>query len=161
MRYSLSPAQSFRLERFEPDQATEVFCFLAEKESLEYDRKFISEMTRLELASTEDGLISPVDIQVLAWMIAGQPVQDGRAFNRTTFQKLGGVDGLLERYLTRALAVRETEARRQAAIKVLLALTDLERNTRAGALTLEALRQKLGGDINGRRDERSGRVACA
>ncbi len=148
MRYSLSPAQSFRLERFEPDQATEVFCFLAEKESLEYDRKFISEMTRQELADTEDGLISPVDIQVLAWMIAGQPVRDGRAFNRTTFQKLGGVDGLLERYLTRALAVRETEARRQAAIKVLLALTDLERNTRAGALNVEALRQKLGGDIN-------------
>lgn len=148
MRYSLSPAQSFRLERFEPDQATEVFCFLAEKESLEYDRKFISEMTRQELADTEDGLISPVDIQVLAWMIAGQSAQDGRAFNRTTFQKLGGVDGLLERYLTRALAVRETEARRQAAIKVLLALTDLERNARAGALTLEALRQKLGGDIS-------------
>ncbi|MGH9847680.1 MAG: ATP-binding protein, partial [Blastocatellia bacterium] len=79
MRYLLSPAQSFRLERFEPDQATEVFCFLAEKENLEYDRKFISEMTRQELASAEDGLISPVDIQVLAWMIAGQPVRDGRA----------------------------------------------------------------------------------
>ncbi len=148
MKYSLSPTQSFRLERFEPDQATEVFCFLAEKENLEYDRKFISEMTRQELADTEDGLISPVDIQVLAWMIAGQPLQDGRAFNRTTFQKLGGVDGLLERYLTRALAVRETEVRRQAAIKVLLALTDLERNARAGALTPEALRQKLGGGIS-------------
>ncbi len=147
MRYSLSPTQSFRLERFEPDQATEVFCYLAEKEQLEYDRRFIAEMTRQELADTADGLVSPVDIQVLAWMVAGQTAQDGRAFNRTTFQKLGGVDGLLERYLTRALAVRETEARRQSAIKVLLALTDLERNTRAGALTIEVLRQKLGSDI--------------
>src|SRR5262249_21712620 len=50
MKYSLGPTQSFRLERFEPDQATEVFCCLAEKEGLEYDRKFISEMTRQELA---------------------------------------------------------------------------------------------------------------
>src|SRR5262249_19488245 len=68
MKYSLGPAQDFRLERFEPDQATEVICFLAEKEGLEYDRKFISEMARQELADTEDSLISPVDVQVLARM---------------------------------------------------------------------------------------------
>ena len=143
MRYSLSPTQSFRLERFEPDQATEVFCFLAEKEGLEYDRKFISEMTRQELADAEDGLISPVDIQVLARMIERQITQGARAFNRATFQKLGGVEGLLERYLTTALEPLVNQSRRQAAIKVLLALTDLERNARAGALTFEDLRRKL------------------
>src|SRR5262245_8751913 len=146
MRYSLSPTQSFRLERLEPDQATEVFCFLAEKEGLEYDRKFISEMARQELADAEDGLISPVDIQVLARMIERQTAQDGRAFNRETFQKLGGVEGLPERYLTIALEPLAPQSRRQAAIKVLLALTDLERNVRAGALTFGDLRQKLGGD---------------
>src|SRR5262245_14477191 len=144
MRYSLSPTQSFRLERFEPDQATEVFCFLAEKEGLEYDRKFISEMTRQELADAEDGLISPVDIQVLARMIERQTAQGARAFNRATFQKLGGVEGLLERYLTAALEPLGSQSRRQAVIKVLLALTDLERNARAGALAFEDLRQKLG-----------------
>jgi tetratricopeptide (TPR) repeat protein len=143
MRYSLSPTQSFRLERFEPDQATEVFCFLAEKEGLEYDRKFISEMTRQELADAEDGLISPVDIQVLARMIERQTTQGARAFDRATFQKLGGVEGLLERYMTTALEPLVTQSRRQAAIKVLLALTDLERNARAGALTFEDLRRKL------------------
>jgi len=143
MRYSLSPTQSFRLERFEPDQATEVFCFLAEKEGLEYDRKFISEMTRQELADAEDGLISPVDVQVLARMIERQTAQGARAFNRATFQKLGGVEGLLERYMTTALEPLGTQLRRQAAIKVLLALTDLERNARAGALSFEDLRQKL------------------
>src|SRR5262249_40300647 len=68
-------------------------------------------------------------------------------FNRSTFQKLGGVEGLLDRYLTSTLEIRETEARRQTAVKVLLALTDLERNTRAGALTTEAIREKLGGDV--------------
>ena len=143
MRYSLSPTQSFRLERFEPDQAAEVFCFLAEKEGLEYDRKFISEMTRQELADAEDGLISPVDIQVLARMIERQTTQGARALNRATFQKLGGVEGLLERYLTTALEPLVTQSRRQAAIKVLLALTDLERNARAGALTFGDLRRKL------------------
>jgi tetratricopeptide (TPR) repeat protein len=147
MRYSLSPTQSFRLKRFEPGQATEVICFLAEKEGLEYDRNFISEMTRQELADTEDGLISPVDVQVLARMIQRQTVQDGRAFNRSTFQKLGGVEGMLDRYLTSTLEARETQARRQTAVKVLLALTDLERNARAGALTTEAIREKLGGDV--------------
>jgi len=147
MRYSLSPTQSYRLERFEPDQATEVLCFLAEKDGLEYDRKFVSEMTRQELADTEDGLISPVDIQVLARMIERQTMRDGRAFNRTTFQKLGGVEGLLERYLTIALEPLGTQSRRQATIKVLLAMIDLERNARAGALTFEDLRKKLGGDI--------------
>src|SRR5262245_4075303 len=147
MRSSLGPTQSFRLERFEPDQATEVFCFLAEKDGLEYDRKFLSEMTRQELADTVDGLISHADIQVLARMIERQAMRDGRAFNRTTFQKLGGVEGLLERYLTIALEPLGTQSRRQTAIKVLLAMTDLERNARAGALTFEDLRQKLGGDI--------------
>src|SRR5262245_21521998 len=145
MRYSLSPTQSFRLERFEPDQATEVLCFLAQKEGLEYDRKFISDMARQELADTKDGLISPVDVQVLARMIQRQTVQEGRAFNRSTFQKLGGVEGLLDRYLTSTLETRETQAHRQTAVKVLLALTDLERNTRAGALTTEAIRTKLRG----------------
>ena len=72
MAYSLSPMQSFRLERFEPDQATEVFCFLAEKERLDHDRKFITEIIEQEMADSEDGLVSPVNIQVLAWMIVEQ-----------------------------------------------------------------------------------------
>jgi tetratricopeptide (TPR) repeat protein len=147
MKYSLGPTQDFRLERFEPDQATEVICFLAEKEGLEYDRKFISEMARQELADTEDGLISPVDVQVLARMVQRQTVQVGSAFNRSTFQKLGGVEGLLDRYLTSTLETRETQARRQTAVKVLLALTDLERNTRAGALTTESIRLRMGGGL--------------
>jgi conflict system STAND superfamily ATPase len=147
MKYSLGPTQDFRLERFEPDQATEVICFLAEKEGLDYDRKFISEMARQELADTEDGLISPVDVQVLARMIQRQTVQEGRAFNRSTFQKLGGVEGLLDRYLSSTLETRETQARRQTAVKVLLALTDLERNTRASPLTIESISARLGDGV--------------
>jgi formylglycine-generating enzyme required for sulfatase activity len=61
---------------------------------------------------------------------------------------LGGIEGLLERFLSRVLEVRETEERRQTAIKVLLALTDLERNVRAGVLTMESLQKKLTGSVS-------------
>ncbi len=147
MGYSLGPQQKFRLKKFRPEQAAAVFRVIAEAEKLDYDESFIKELTEQELAGADDGLISPVDIQILAWMIAGQASHKERAFNRTTFQKLGGVEGLLERFLTRALEARETPARRQAATKVLLALTDLDRNARAGALTLDELKKKLGGAL--------------
>ena len=58
-------------------------------------------------------------------MIKGQRTTEERAFTRTAYQRLGGLEGLLERFLSRALQARETEARRQATIKVLLALIDL------------------------------------
>ena len=142
--YSLGPQQIFTPERFTPEQAAEIFRVLADSAQLECDQGFIEEMTAQELAASDDGLISPVDIQILAWMITRQSTGEERAFTRSAFQKLGGVEGLLERFLTRALDARETPPRRQAATKALLALTDLERNTRAGALTLDDLRHKLG-----------------
>src|SRR5262245_49120740 len=142
--YSLGPHQIFNLERFTPEQAAEIFRVLAESAQLECDSGFIEEITAQELATFDDGLISPVDIQILAWMITRQSAGEERAFTRIAFQKLGGIEGLLERFLARALDARETPPRRQAATKALLALTDLERNTRAGALTLDDLRHKLG-----------------
>ena len=148
MGYSLGPQQNFRLEKFKPDQAARIFEVIAETEKLEYKSSFIEEMTTQELADKEDGLVSPVDIQVLAWIVAGQTNQAERAFNRSTFQKLGGVEGLLERFLQRALDARETPNKRQAAVKVLLSLIDLDRNTRAGVLTMESLRQKLNGALS-------------
>src|SRR5882724_5765183 len=148
MGHSLGPHQIFTLEKFAPEQAADVFRVLAESAQLECDRSFIEEMTAQELAASDDGYISPVDIQILAWMIARQSTGEERAFTRSAFQKLGGVEGLLERFLTRALDARETPPRRQAATKVLLALTDLERNTRAGMRTLDDLRHNLGGALS-------------
>jgi hypothetical protein len=81
-------------------------------------------------------------------MIKRQGTDEERSFTRTAYQRLGGLEGLLERFLTRALQARETEARRQAALKVLLALIDLERNIRAGVLTLEDLNKKLTGTVS-------------
>lgn len=145
MGYSLGPQQSFRLEKFEPETAAKIFRVIAETENARFDETFVDEFAQQELASRDDGLVSPVDIQLIAWMIAAQPAQQGRAFDRASFQKIGGLEGLLETFLKRALEARETDSRRQSAIKVLLALTDLDGNARAGVLTLEALREKLAG----------------
>src|SRR5262249_24923239 len=92
MGYSLGPQQIFTLERFTPDQAAEICRVLAESAQLEYDPGFIEDVTAQELAASDDGLISPVDIQILAWMITRQSAGEERAFTHSAFQKLGGVE---------------------------------------------------------------------
>jgi serine/threonine protein kinase len=143
--YFLGPHDSFRLEKFEPGEAAEVFRIIAQTEDITFDEDFVREVIIQELASREDGLVSPVDIQILAWMVASQKATEERAFNRRAYQKLGGVEGLLERFLRRTLKIRETESRRHTAIKTLLSLTDLERNTRGRALTISEMKRKLTG----------------
>ena len=141
--YSLSPMEVIELEKFSPEEATNVMEVIAKTESLEFDRHFIQEVAEQELASREDSLISPVDLQVLAWIINGQKASELRAFNKKAFQKLGGIEGLLTKFLERTLQVRVTEAQRQATVKVLLGLTDLERQVRAGILSFRELQAKL------------------
>ena len=147
MKYSLGLQQNFRLERFEPQEATAVFGVIAECEGLTFDKRFVEEIAAQELASREDGLVSPVDVQILAWMIRGQKNVEEQAFNRQAFQKLGGVEGLMERFLSNALGARGHEEQRQTAIKVLVAMTDLERNARAGVLTVDGLQKKLSSTV--------------
>ena len=146
MGYSLGPRQSIRLDKFEPEKAAKILQVIAETTGLSCDEAFVKEFTEQQLAG-EDGGVSPVDIQILAWMIASQTSREGRAFDRASFQKLGGIEGLLERFLSRALEARETE-RQQVAIKVLLALVDLDGNARAGVSTLDELRAKLAGTVS-------------
>jgi len=148
MGYALGPQQNFSLEKFTPAEATQIFRVMAETEGLACDENFVKELVEQELVSREDGLISPVDMQILAWMIKGQKAVAERAFNRKVYQKLGGIAGLLEKYLERALEARETEDRREAAIKVLWALTDWERNVRAGVLAVDDLTKKLAGTVS-------------
>ncbi|MHC4399341.1 MAG: nSTAND1 domain-containing NTPase, partial [Planctomycetota bacterium] len=152
MGYSLGPHEIFRLEDFEPEQATEVFRAIAEVESLEYDERFVREFMEQEFARRDDGLVSPVDLQVVAWMITAQRIAERRAFTRSAFQKLGGVAGLLERFLERALQATGSENRRRSAIEVLLALADEDSSGNsigAGVLTVDQLRKKLAGRLKG------------
>jgi hypothetical protein len=54
---------------------------------------------------------------------------------------------LLTRFLDRTLAARVLPNQREAAVKALLALTDLDRQVRAGVLTPKELDAKLQGDV--------------
>jgi tetratricopeptide (TPR) repeat protein len=144
MKYALPPQNNLSLEKFEPQEAAQVISVIAGEAKIELDASFVEELTKYELADDE-GNVSPIDIQILSWMVDGQKSSEERAFNRKAFQKLGGVEGLLERFLNRVLGARGTDARRQAAIKVMLALTD--QNVRAGALSLKVLKEKLHGVI--------------
>jgi len=147
MGYSLAPQDSFQLKKFTPAQATEIFQVIAESADLTFDRSFVEEMTRQELANREDGLISPVDIQILAWVIYGRKNEEKSGFDKSVFQRMGGIEGLLESFLARALAAIVPETRRETALKVMLALIDLENNVRAGMMTPDQIRQKLAGTV--------------
>jgi hypothetical protein len=137
--YRLRPNQIFSVGEFEPAQAAIVLKVIAQTERLAVDERFVEELAQTELASREDGRISPVDLQILAWMLDRQAVGEMRAFNQQAFQQLGGVDGLLTRFLERTLATEPSKAGRDAALKALLSLTDLERNVRAGTLAVDEI----------------------
>lgn len=142
MGYSLGPQDCFRLENLDPKQASRVFSAIAQVEGLDYDETFLLELAQT-LSDPEDGLVSPVDVQVLCWMVQAQ--QTGKAgLNRGTYQSFGGVEGLLEQFMRRALDARESPIRRKAAVEVLLALTNLDSNTRAGLLVRSAIASRIG-----------------
>lgn len=143
MRYSLGPQDMFPLEKFAPPEAVAVLRVIAETEALKFDERFMQELTERELA--RDGLISPVDLQILSWMIERQNTAELKAFDRLAFQKFGGMEGLLTRFLEKMLEAQVIKSQREAAVKVLLALTDLERNLRAGVLTVAELQAKSPG----------------
>ncbi len=144
--YSLSPHEVYHLGKFSPKEAAKILQVIAEAEKIKFDEKFVDQLTESELASREDGLISPVDLQVLAWTIERQN-EELQAFNRAAFQKIGGIEGLMTRFLNKTLDARVIPSQRQATIKVLLAMTNLERNVRAGVLTLDDLQQKIQGTL--------------
>lgn len=147
MKYILTPHNNLALEKFDPQEAANVFRVIAKESKIEVDEDFIKELTKHELSDREDGTVSPVDVQILSRMIDGQKGSEERVFNRKAFQKLGGVEGLLKRFLDRALEALRTDARlQQAALKVMLALTD--GNVRAGALSMKALKERLSGAIS-------------
>jgi len=143
LSYSLSPNQNTMLEKFEPSDAAKVFQIILNSEQIQGDAKFIETLCEKELANQHDGLVSPVDLQILAWIVAKQSAEERRHFNNTTLQRLGGLEGLLNRFLEQTLKSRETSERRKSCLKVLLALIDLDSNLRAGVLTAKELKNKL------------------
>ncbi len=132
----------FDLKKFSPTQATEIFKVMAEAEGLEFDTNFVYQTCKEELASQDDGLVSAVDIQILAFIIKGQQLEE-KAFTRSAFQKMGGIEGLLLRYLQEHFEAPNRYNRDQAALNVLLAFIDLDHNVRIGDLSKKELQKKL------------------
>jgi tetratricopeptide (TPR) repeat protein len=85
-------------------------------------------------------------------MISREANEANRTFDKQAFQKLGGVDGLLGRSLKRSLDTILSKAERERALGVLLALTDLERNVRAGQFSVAQLK-KMPGKVHGNLSE--------
>ncbi|MGK7876845.1 MAG: hypothetical protein AB4426_27220 [Xenococcaceae cyanobacterium] len=98
--YSLAPQEVHLLEKFSPDEASKILQVVAESENIQFDSRFITQLAEQELVSREDGLISPVDLQILAWMVEGQKTSELRALMGLAGKELSEVDRvnqLLER----------------------------------------------------------------
>ncbi|MDJ1185180.1 tetratricopeptide repeat protein [Roseofilum casamattae] len=143
LNYAPSPLEVSRLRCFQPQEAAKVLSVIAETEKLAFDRPFVERLMVEELGNRDDGLISPVDLQILASMLNRESVAELRGFNERTLQKLGGIEGLLRRYLENVIASKSTARQREILVKVLLALTDMERQVRGEVLTIAQLQQKL------------------
>jgi hypothetical protein len=131
----------FALQKFTKNQAIKIFEVIAAEEEIQFDAGFIDTLCEKELCSCDDGLVSGVDIQILAMIIKSQKTAHEERFSKTTYVHSGGIEGLLHQYLEKVLAgLRDNK---DFAIKVLLTLIDLERNTRKGMLTKERIAAEL------------------
>src|SRR5262249_44565852 len=93
-----------------------------------------------ELASREDGTISPIDLQILATAVRDLPGTMG--FTAETLQSLSGLEGALESYLLAQLA--NAPAGRKVALEVLRVLSELDQGLSMGWLSAVAITKRLG-----------------
>ena len=142
---------SFYLKNFSAEEATMILAVMAqedlgiaEDDTERFDRNYMQEVLERELASGADRLISPVDLQIVADAINQQNTAQMRAFNRTALQRLGGIEGLRRSFLEGILEPLGPE-RSKAAVQVLVALTNLEQQTRAEAQSLVQVQERVKG----------------
>jgi hypothetical protein len=147
MQFTLGPQEEINLQKFTPRQAKNILKVISGTEGFDYDEQFIESICQNELIDKNDGLISPVDIQILAMMVVSLSYNQNRAFDKKTFENLGGVEGLLFRYLEKALTNINTEGKKDDYIKVLLSLINKEDNVKAGMQTIAELESNLAGQL--------------
>jgi tetratricopeptide (TPR) repeat protein len=141
---------TFYLSNFSAEEATEILKVMAQEDlgieaedTVRFDRSYIQELLERELTSPTDRLISPIDLQIIAEAIKQQNVAELRSFNRTALQRLGGIEGLRRSFLEDILKPLGPES----AVQVLVALTNLEQQTRAEVQSLEQLQEKVKGAV--------------
>lgn len=143
MEYPLIARENyFFLEKFTPNQGFEILKVIAELESLPIEEDFVKNIAERELPGKQDGLISPIDIQIFALMIREHRVAEQEAFTRKAFETFGGVEGLLLRFLHQQLD--SPKNRNRAALKILILLTDFELYVRSGLKTIKFIHPRIG-----------------
>ncbi|HUC79470.1 MAG TPA: hypothetical protein VMR70_01085 [Flavisolibacter sp.] len=143
MGLNLGPQEEIRLEAFTPSQATLILEVIAQTERIGFDKEFIETVCTEQLRGKENGRISPVDIQILAFMILISADREEVGFNKQTFESIGGVEGLMFRYIEKVINQEQTQWKKEEALKVLLGLVNLDENVKVGQLTLDQLHHRL------------------
>ncbi len=143
--YSLDATRNyFTLKKFSVQQAVAILIFIADAENIENkDIGFLEKICVDQLATKDDNLISPVDIQIISLVIKNNK-DVNTSFNQKTFNSFGGIEGLLKKYIDDQLNTPNL-FKKDSALNGLLALIDTNRNVRAGRLTEDEIMEKLGG----------------
>jgi len=142
LNFPLSANQNyFYLDKLTSEQSFQILQVISDKENLPFDKDFMKEITERELPGREDGLISPVDLQIFSLMLRDYRQIEGREFTRTDYEKLGGVEDLLVRFLRNQLITHRYI--NKVALKILILLTDFERNIRSGMKSVKFIQNKL------------------
>jgi len=142
--YNISAMYNYyHLKKFDCIQTLEIFKVIAREENIDYNELFIKEIVQSELASSIDGRVLATDIQMVAFILNELPTEE-KSFTKIAFQKLGGINGLLESFLRTEL---ENKANRHnndfAALNILLAFINHKENVRAGGLTINNVVNKV------------------
>jgi hypothetical protein len=102
-----------RLRKFTPDDATDVLRAMAAKSDFAFNVSAVRQICREELGSSEDGTVSPVDLQILATGVRDLPIAT-RGFTADALRSMGGLEGALERYFPAQLSNPSAEDRKIA-----------------------------------------------
>lgn len=146
LNYSLNTVSNyFVLDKFQPDQVVRIIKYIATYEQVaeeNIDERFVLSLSNKELAD-EDGLVSAANIQILLWIMKSKRNNGGITFTESSFQKMGGIEGLLQDFLESQLASPNFFNTKNEVLYCLLALINLNTNVRAGQITVEELKSKL------------------
>lgn len=134
LRAHLSNQNCFRLENFTPDQAVDVLRVLCDRAGIMFDRHFVQSVVQDDLVD-KDGAVSPANIGIMLLIIATRRQQ----FTPQGFKAHGGMESLLDAWLTSQLQAARLQGFETAAIKVLSALCDFDTDRRAAIQTIRTL----------------------
>jgi tetratricopeptide (TPR) repeat protein len=145
--YSLSMQNNQTLRRFSVAQAAVVLEVICQEEGIAFSREFVGRQLKEEVADRGDGLISPFDLQILAFVVASARRDREIGFKEDAFRLAGGVEGLMDHYLRGQLkalsASHQGSERRNAAIAVLRSLSDLKTVAGDGVLSEDQIHERL------------------